>query len=80
MQPKKNRLLATTPVEWDSIKGVYVQSRCRVNFGNRLRYSSVVYSDDVHSARYVINPLRFFDQDFVLDMPGRRLMIHRTRE
>lgn len=80
VQPKKNRLLATTPVEWDSIKGVYVQSRCRVNFGNRLRYSSVVYSDDVHSARYVINPLRFFDQDFVLDMPGRRLMIHRTRE
>lgn len=80
VQPKNKRLMATTPVVHDSITGLDVQRRCRVSFGNRLRYSNVVYSDTIHKTNYVINPLRFFDQDFVIDMPGRRLMVHKTRE
>ncbi len=80
VQPYDNIHTATSRVEKDPQTGLYTQRHCRVNFGNRLRYSSVVYSDTIHTDEYSVNPLKFFDQDFVLDMPGRRLMIHKTRE
>lgn len=80
VQPYDNIHTATTKVTKDPQTGLYTQHQCRVNFGNRLRYSSVVYADTIHTDDYSINPLNFFDQDFVLDMPGRRLMVHKTRE
>lgn len=80
VQPYDNLHTATSRVSKDPNTGLYTQHHCRVNFGNRLRYSSVVYSDTIHTDDYSINPLNFFDQDFVLDMPGRRLMVHKTRE
>lgn len=80
VQPKKNSDMATTKVEPDPETGVLIQKRGRVNFGDRLRYSKIAYSDTIHTAGYTVNPLNLFDQDFVLDLPGRRLMIHKTRE
>ena len=80
VQPYNNVHTATSRVDKDPKTGLYTQRRCRVNFGDRLRYSSVVYADTIHTDKYSINPLRFFDQDFVLDMPGRRLLVHKTRE
>ncbi len=80
VQPEANSVLATTKVTPDPETGVLIQKRGRVNFGNRLRYSKVAYSDTIHTASYTVNPLNLFDQDFVLDLPGRRLMIHKTRE
>lgn len=80
VQPENNIVQATTEVKKDPRTGQLTQHNCRVSFGNRLRYSNVVYSDSIHANEYNVNPLRLFDQDFVLDMPGRRLMVHRTRE
>lgn len=80
VQPKYKRSLATTSVKPDPKTGVLIQKRGRVNFGNRLRYSEIAYSDTIHTAEYTVNPLKLFDQDFVLDLPGRRLMVHKTRE
>lgn len=80
VQPKANMLSATSAVEIDSITGYYIQRRCRVSFGNRMRFSNVVYCDTLHTDEFSVNPLQLFDQDFVIDMRGRRLMIHKTRQ
>lgn len=79
VQPEDQMHMATTKIEIDSVTGLYTQRQCRVSFGDRLRYSSVVYCDTLHTDKYSVNPMKLFDQDFVLDMPGRRLMIHKTR-
>ena len=80
VQPYGNIRLATTRVEVDSLTGYWTQRRCRVSFGNRMRFSSVVYCDTIHTDEYSVNPLMLFDQDFIIDMKGRRLMVHKTRE
>lgn len=80
VQPASNSALATTTVAPDPETGVMIQKRGRVYFGNRLRYSKIAFSDTVHTSTYTVNPLNLFDQDFVLDLPGRQLMIHKTRE
>jgi len=80
VQPYGNVHSATTKVELDSATGYWTQRRCRVSFGNRMRFSSVVYCDTLHTDEYSVNPLILFDQDFIIDMKGRRLMVHKTRE
>lgn len=80
VQPESQMHMATTRVEVDSLTGLYTQRQCRVAFGDRLRYSNVVYCDSLHTDDYSVNPLKLFDQDVVLDIPGRRLMIHKTRD
>lgn len=79
VQPEDQMHMATTKIEVDSVTGLSTQRQCRVSFGNRLRYSTVVYCDTLHTDEYTVNPMMLFDQDFVLDMPGRRMMIHKTR-
>lgn len=80
VQPEGQMHMATTKIELDSVTGLNMQRQCRVAFGDRLRYSNVVYCDTLHTDEFSVNPLRLFDQDFILDFPGRRLMIHKTRE
>lgn len=79
VQPLHQADYALSAVKVDSVTGLKVQRRCKVQFGNRLRYSSVVYCDTLHTDEYSVNPLRLFDQDMVLDMKGKKLMIHKTR-
>lgn len=80
VEPYSNRHSAMTKVEIDSVTGFPTQRRCRVNFGNRMRFSNVVYCDTLHTDEYSVNPLVLFDQDFVIDMKGRKLMVHKTRQ
>lgn len=80
VQPFDNMHSATSTVEVDSLTGYYTQRRCRVSFGDRVRFSNVVYCDTLHTDEYSVNPLKLFDQDFVIDMRGRRLMVHKTRQ
>ncbi|MDE6165913.1 MAG: hypothetical protein K2F58_02330 [Muribaculaceae bacterium] len=80
VQPLNQMHMATTAVAVDSLTGLHVQRQCRVAFGDRLRYSSVVYCDTLHTDEYSVNPFKLFDQDFLLDLPGRRLLIHKTRQ
>lgn len=80
VQPAANRRNATTDVVIDSLSGLAVQKDCRVRFGSRLRYSTVVYDDNLHTDDYSVNPLRLFDQDCVIDIPGCRLLIRKTKE
>lgn len=79
VQPFDKARHALSRVETDSLTGYPTQRRCMVRFGNRIRYSSVIYCDTLHTDEYSVNPLRLFDQDMVLDMPGHRLLIHKTR-
>lgn len=79
VQPRSNADYALSSLKTDSITGYLIQPRCYVTFGDRLRYSSVVYCDTLHTDKYSVNPLRLFDQDMVLDMPGRQMLVHKTR-
>jgi len=79
VQPDSQLHMATSSVVTDSVTGLKIQRQCRVGFGDRLRYSKVVYCDTLHTDKYSVNPLKLFDQDLVLDMRGRRVMIHKTR-
>lgn len=78
VQPKNRISSALTKVRYDSIIGHQVQRHCKVKFGDRLRYSTVVYSDDIHTDEYSVNPLRLFDSDVIFDFPGRQLLIRRV--
>lgn len=78
VQPRANADYALSSLTQDSITGHLIQPRCYVTFGDRLRYSSVVYCDTLHTDKYSVNPLRLFDQDMVLDMPGRKMLVHKT--
>lgn len=80
VQPEERMSSATTNVAEDSVTGFNVQRNCRVTFGQRLRYSTVVYEDNLHTDEYSVNPLNLFDQDCVLDFPGRRILVRKTRE
>lgn len=80
VQPYGNRHSARTTLETDSLTGCPMQRRCRVTFGNRMRFSRVLYCDTLHTDDYSVNPLMIFDQDFVIDMKSRKLMVHKTRE
>lgn len=79
VQPDSQLHMATSSVVTDSVTGLKIQRQCRVSFGDRLRYSKVVYCDTLHTDKYSVNPLKLFDQDLILDMRGRRVMIHKTR-
>lgn len=80
VQPLDRSSYALSEITTDSISGLPVQKRCFVAFGDRIRYSSVIYCDTLHTDKYSVNPLRLFDQDMVLDMPGKRLLVHKTRD
>lgn len=80
VQPYDNLRSAMSKVEVDSVTGYWTQRRCRVSFGNRMRFSNVVYCDTLHTDEYSVNPLMLFDQDFLIDMKGRKLMVHKTRQ
>lgn len=71
---------ATSAVSVDSLTGLMVQGHCRVSFGNRLKYSSVVYADTLHTDKYSVNPLKLFDQDIVIDFPGEKLYTRNARQ
>ena len=71
---------ATSAVCVDPVTGLMVQEHCRVSFGNRLKYSSVVYADSLHTDKYSVNPLKLFDQDIVIDFPGEKLYTGNTRQ
>lgn len=77
VQPRKRMASALTPVVHDSVIGHMVQHHCKVKFGDRLRYSTVVYSDDIHTDEYSVNPLMLFDSDVIFDFPGKQLLIKR---
>lgn len=79
VEPFDNRASALSKVEVDSVTGLPTQKRCRVCFGDRIRFSNVVYCDTLHTDEYSVNPLVLFDQDFIIDMKGRKLMVHKTR-
>lgn len=78
VQPKDRMNSALTKVTYDSIIGHHVQRHCKVKFGDRLRYSTVVYSNDIHTDEYSVNPLKLFDSDVIFDFPGRQLLIRRV--
>ncbi|MCM1310781.1 MAG: hypothetical protein NC301_07145 [Bacteroides sp.] len=80
VEPRDNMHSATSKIDIDSVTGLPTQRRCRVSFGNRMRFSNVVYCDTLHTDEYSVNPLVLFDQDFLIDMKGRKLMIHKTRQ
>lgn len=75
VQPEDRMSSALTKVVTDSVTGHKVQHHCKVKFGDRLRYSTVVYSDDIHTDKYSVNPLMLFDSDVIFDFPGKQLLI-----
>ena len=77
VQPERNIANATGRIETDTVTGLLTQRRCQVKFGNRLRFSKVVYDDNIHTDGYGINPMKFFNQDCVIDIPGQRLLIRK---
>lgn len=77
VQPEENLASAAGRVERDSVTGVLTQHRCKVKFGNRLRFTRVIYENDIHTDKYGMNPLNFFNQDCILDIPNSRLLIRR---
>lgn len=77
VQPDSRIGSALSKVTYDSVIGHRVQRHCKVKFGDRLRYSTVVYSNDIHTDDYSVNPLRLFDSDVIFDFPGRQLLIKR---
>lgn len=78
--PMSSRHLATSAITVDSVSGLFTQEHCRVNFGDRLRYCRVVFSDTLHTNRYCVNPLRMFHQDIVIDFPGRKLYTRESKK
>lgn len=80
VQPEDCRTNATTAVIRDTVYDYWVQQDCRVSFGNRMRFSTVVYANNLHTDDYSANPLRLFDQDCIIDFPGRQLMIRKTKD
>ncbi len=80
VQPLNMLRGATSAVQVDPTTGLMVQKHCRVSFGNRLKYSSVVYADSLHTDKYSVNPLKLFDQDIVIDFPGEKLYTRSTRQ
>lgn len=79
VQPLNDIRNATTNVELDPLTGFQTQRRCRVRFGNRMRFSNVIYCDTLHTDKYSVNPLKLFDQDFAIDMKGKQLLVHKTK-
>lgn len=79
VQPSDRMNSALTKVVTDSVTGHKVQHHCKVKFGDRLRYSTVVYSDDIHTDKYSVNPLMLFDSDVIFDFPGKQLLIKRPQ-
>lgn len=80
VQPLSMLRGATSAVHVDPETGLMMQEHCRVSFGNRLKYSSVVYADSLHTDKYSVNPLKLFDQDIVIDFPGGKLYTRNTRQ
>lgn len=74
VQPTRKIHSATSIVTTDSLSGLQVQNHCRVAFGNRLKYATVVYCDSLHTDEYSVNPLLLFRQDIVLDLPNGKLL------
>lgn len=77
VQPEDNIASATGRVQIDTVTGMITQNRCKVKFGNRLRFSRVIYENDLHTDKYGMNPFNFFNQDCIIDIPNRRLLIRR---
>ncbi len=80
VQPEDNLASATGRVEQDSVTGLLTQNRCKVKFGNRLRFTRVIYENDLHTDKYGMNPFNFFNQDCIIDIPNNRLLIRRPQK
>lgn len=80
VQPEYKIASATGRVHIDSITGMITQKRCKVKFGNRLRFSRVIYENDLHTDKYGMNPFKFFNQDCIIDIPNRRLLIRKPEK
>jgi hypothetical protein len=78
VQPTSDTLIATNRLSIGHTSGLPVQRHCRVRVGDRLKFATVAYVDDIAQHRYVVNPFRFFTQDFVIDFRHNQLMLHRT--
>lgn len=79
VQPEDCMTSANGVTMRDEETGLMVQKNCRVSFGDRVRFSTVIYSDSLHTDKYSVNPLNLFDQDCVIDFIGKRLLIRQTK-
>jgi hypothetical protein len=78
VQPTNDTLIAADRLSIGRTSGYPVQRHCRVRVGDRLKFCTVAYVDNIGQHDYLINPFRFFTQDFVIDFKHEQLMIHRT--
>lgn len=79
VQPEECLTTANGVTVRDAESGLMMQKNCRVSFGDRVRFSTVIYSDSLHTDEYSVNPLNLFDQDCVIDFVGKRLLIRQTK-
>lgn len=80
VQPESCRENANGTTEIEERTGFWLQPNCRVAFGNRIRFSNVVYADNLHTDAYSVNPFKLFDQDCVIDLKGQNLLIKKTKQ
>ena len=78
VQPARDTLRASTRLKFNPEIGAPVQPRCRIHVADRLKFGDVAYADELSQHDYTINPFVFFSQDFVVDFPQKRIMMHRT--